>query len=123
LRFFFYSNGIMPADLKKRLETFVPRPIQAEVKSLEKLPPTYDRPYKHWNSKTRKTEKGTQAVPLAVRESEQSAQRELLAILRLIDTGKVAVSDKTRKPAATTIKAVTSILEGGDFYPHEPPKD
>jgi hypothetical protein len=123
LRFFFYSNGVMPADLKKRLKAFVPRPSKAKVKSLEELPTTYDRPYEHWNSKTRKTEKGTELVPLTVRESEQPAQRELLSILRLLDTGKVAVSDKTRKPAKTTIKAITSILEGGDFYPHERPKD
>lgn len=123
LRFFFYGNGIMPDDLKKRLETFVPPPSRAQLKSQEQLPVAYDRPFERWNSKTRKTEKGTEAIPLTVRESEQPAQRELLAILRLIDSGKVAVSDKTRKPAASTIKAVTSILEGGDFYPYEPPKN
>lgn len=63
------------------------------------------------------------AIPLAVRESEQPAQREILSILRLVDAGKVAVSDKTRKPTTATTKAITAILEGGEFYPHEPPKD
>ncbi len=123
LRLFFYSNGVMPDDLKKRLRTFVPRPPEATVKSLEQLPVAYDSPYEHWNSTTRETEKGTEAVTFTLVESEQPAQRELLSILRLIDTGKVAVSDKTRKPTTTAIKAITSILQGGDFYPHEPPKD
>ncbi|MDA2923978.1 helicase-associated domain-containing protein [Acidobacteria bacterium AH-259-L09] len=123
LRFFFYGNGVMPADLKKRLKAFVPRPAKAKVKSLDQLPAAYDRPYEHWNGKTRKTEKGTEAVPLTLRESERPAQRELRSILRLVDAGKVAVSDKTRKPTTATIKAITAILEDGDFYPYEPPTD
>lgn len=122
LRFFFYGSGVMPEDLKKRLKTFVPRPAKAEVKSLEQLPSAYDRPYRRWNSKTKKTEKGTEAIPLTVCESEKSAQRELLSILRLVDAGKVTVGGKTRKPTTATIKAITAVLEDGDFYLHEPPK-
>ena len=61
-------------------------------------------------------------VPLAVHETEQAAQRELLSVLRLVDAGKVAVSDKTRRPSEATIQAVTAILESGDYYPPEPPK-
>ena len=112
----------MPADLKNRLKLFVPRPATAKVKSLDQLPAAYDRPYKYWDSKTKKTVKGVEVIPLTLRESEQVAQREMLAILRLVDAAKVAVSDKTRKPPKTTIKAITEILEGGDFYPHEPTK-
>ena len=122
LGFFFYGNGVMPADLKNRLKLFVPRPATAKVKSLDQLPAAYDRPYKYWDSKTKKTVKGVEVIPLTLRESEQPAQREMLAVLRLVDAAKVAVSDKTRKPPKTTIKAITEILEGGDFYPHEPTK-
>lgn len=43
LRFFFYANGVMPADLKKRLKAFVPRPAKAKVESLEQLPTAHDR--------------------------------------------------------------------------------
>ena len=43
-------------------------------------------------------------------------------MLRLIDSGKVSVSDKTRRPSAVTIKAITNILEGGDYYPVLPVK-
>ncbi len=56
-------------------------------------------------------------MPLTVHETERVAQRELLSVLRLVDTAKGAVSDKTRRPSAATVKAITSILDGGDFYP------
>jgi hypothetical protein len=120
LGFFFYGNGVMPDDLKARLKTFVPRPAEAKVKPLAELPVTYDLPYARWNSKTKTEEKETKPVPLTVRESERPAQRELLSILRLIDSGKVSVSDKTRRASAATIEAITAILEGGDYYPRRP---
>jgi hypothetical protein len=48
---------------------------------------------------------GTDKVLLAVRETERTAQRELLSVLRLVDAGKVAVSDKTRRASPATIDA------------------
>ncbi len=121
LAFFFYG-GVMPDDLKARLKTFVPKPAAAKVKTLPELPAAYDLPWSRWNSKTRTEEKGTEEVPLAVHQTELTAQRELLSVLRLIDSGKVSVSDKTRRPSAATIKAITNILEGGDYYPVLPVK-
>ncbi len=127
LRFFFYGGegggGVMPDDLKERLEAFVPPPAPATVKSLERLPTVYDRPYERWNPTTKKKEQGTESIPLTVRESERAAQRELLSVLRLVDAGKVAVSDKTRKASSATIDAITAVLEGGDYYPYQPPED
>lgn len=123
LCFFFYGNGVMPHDLKVRLKTFVPRPAEVRIKTLAELPADYDLPFSRWNAKTKTREEGTEPVPLKVRESERPAQRELLSILRLIDSGKVSVSDKTRRPSAATIKAVTSILENGDYYPILPVKN
>ena len=110
LGFFFYSNGMMPSDLKRRLKEFVPPPAAAEIETLAGLPAACDLPW----------EKGTKAVPLTLRENERTAQREMLSILRLVDAGKVAVSDKTRRASSATIEAITSVLEGGDFYPRFP---
>jgi hypothetical protein len=121
LAFFFYG-GVLPDDLKARLKAFVPKPAAAEVKTLSELPAAYDLPWSRWNSKTRTEENGTEQVPLAVHQTESTAQRELLSVLRLIDSGKVSVSDKTRRPSAATIKAVTNVLEGGDYYPVLPVK-
>lgn len=120
LGFFFYGNGVMPADLKARLKVFVPKPAEAKIKTLVELPAAYDLPFSRWNSKTKSEEKGTEAVPLVVRESERPAQRELLSMLRLIDSGKVSVSDKTRRASTATVEAITGILEGGDYYPRLP---
>jgi hypothetical protein len=122
LCFFFYGGRVMPADLKQRLAAFVPAPAAAEVKSLEQLPPVYDRPSARWNSRTKKQEEVTESIPITVRETERTAQRELLSVLRLVDAGKVAVSDKTRRASAATIDAITAVLEDGDNYPLEPPK-
>ena len=127
LRFFFYGSdhggGVMPDDLKERLKAFVPPPADAKVKSLEQLPAVYNRPFERWNSRTKQREQGTEPIPLTVRETERPAQRELLSVLRLVDAGKVAVSDKTRRASSSTIDALTAVLDGGDYYPFEPPKD
>jgi hypothetical protein len=119
LRFFFYGN-MMPADLKERLKAFVPAPRPMEITALDRLPVNYDRPYERWNPKQRTSEKGTEPVPLTVHETERAAQRELLSVLRLVDAGKVSVSDKTRRASASTIEAITALLDGGDYYPHVP---
>ena len=116
LAFFFYG-GVMPDDLKARLKAFVPKPAEAKVKTMRELPTACGLPRSRWNSKTRTEEKRTEEVPLAVHQTELTAQRELLSLLRLIDSGKVSVSDKTRRPSAATIKAITNVLEGGDYYP------
>ncbi|MDN5871358.1 MAG: helicase-associated domain-containing protein [Nitrococcus sp.] len=121
LAFFFYG-GVMPDDLKARLKTFVPKPAEAKVNTMPELPAACDLPWSRWNSKTRTEEKGTEEVPLVVHQSELIAQRELLSVLRLIDSGKVSVSDKTQRPSAATIKAITNVLEGGDYYPILPVK-
>ena len=127
LRFFFYGGagggGVMPDDLKERLKAFVPPPASAEVESLERLPTTYERPWDRWNPSTKKKEHGTESIPLTVRESERAAQRELFSMLRLVDAGKVAVSDTTRKASSAAIYAITAVLEGGDYYPYRLPEN
>ena len=127
LSFFFYGRegqgGVMPDDLKERLTAFGPPPASATVTSLDQLPTTYERPYERWNPTTKKRERGTESIPLTVRESERAAQRELLSVLRLVDAGKVAVSDTTRKAGSAAMDAVTAVLEGGDYYPYQPPRD
>lgn len=118
LCFFFFGQQVMPSDLKGRLKAFTPLPAADAVKALEDLPPAVERPYDAktprpgLRSYTRKTEE----VALTVRESESPARRELMAVLRLVDMGKIAVSESTRMPTSATLAAVTSVLESGDYY-------
>jgi hypothetical protein len=123
LCFFFFRKVVLPADLKARLLQFVPAPRQAAIATVDQLPLTYAIPFARWNAEQRTHETGTEEVPLAVHETERAAQRELLSVLRLVDAGKVAVGDKTRKASASTVDAITAILDHGDYYPHVPPKN
>lgn len=97
---FIYRNRIIPNDLAARLLTFVPAPREATIAALDQLPPVYALPFERWNAATKMREHGTEDVPLSSHETERAAQRELLSVLRLVDAGKVAVSDKTADPQA-----------------------
>jgi hypothetical protein len=48
--------------------------------------------------------------------TEQVAQQDLLAVLRLIHLGKVSVSDKTLMPSKATLNTIAPLLQGGDYY-------
>jgi hypothetical protein len=52
-----------------------------------------------------------------------AAQRDLISVIRLVDAGKVAVSDATRRASGATIAAIAAILDRGDYYPRVPVKD
>jgi hypothetical protein len=54
-----------------------------------------------------------------VRETAREAEADLPAILRLIDAGKVRVTDKKHVPTEATCKAIVGMLTGGDFYTPE----
>lgn len=120
---FIYRHRIIPTDLAARLLTFVPAPRGATIAALDQLPPVYALPFERWNAEKKIREYGTKDVPLSVYETERAAQRELLSVLRLVDAGKVAVSDKTRRPSGSTIDAITAILDRGDYYPRLPVED
>jgi hypothetical protein len=117
---FFFYKGVMPGDLKERLKAFVPAPAKTKISGLNDLPATYDVPYKEWNQAKRIYEEKTDPTPMTLRETERTAQRELLSVLRLADAGKLAVSDKTRRPSNSTLDRVAAVLDGGDYYPHMP---
>jgi hypothetical protein len=96
LRLFFFGGLTMPDDLRARLRALVPRPRAVTITSLDELPDS--------------------AEPLAVRTTEHQATAELQSVLRLVEAGKLTVSDKTRRPAGATVRLVAEALEDGDFY-------
>jgi len=105
----------MPGDLKERLKAFVPAPAKTKISGSNDLPATYDVPYKEWNQAKRIYEEKTDPKPMTLREIERTAQRELLSVLRLADAGKLAVSDKTRRPSNSTLDRVTAGREADVF--------
>lgn len=119
MRLFFYGRGFMPTDLQERLRTFVPPPPEVQVKTVAGLPETFSRPYRRYDRVRRSFVEGVEDVRLVVRASDPAALHECSSMLRLIDAGKVSVSDKTRRPTAAALRTVAPVLEGGDFYTDE----
>lgn len=107
----FLYQGVMPSELKQTLKAFVPKPQATRLKEVrDTIPDTFlVRQQKYWNDREYE-------VPLTVCEMEQVAQKDLLSVLRLIQSGKVSVSDKTSLPSGATVKAIATILLGCDFY-------
>ena len=61
-------------------------------------------------------------VPLVQRDMERAAQQDVLAVLRLIDRGRVSVSAKTSQASAASVRNIAEMLCDGDFYDPAPKK-
>lgn len=105
----FFHGQYLPDDLCEEFKSFVPKPEEAQLQITNRLPVYHE-------------EEGAQqkdhedATPLEVRIMEPVACHDLRAVLGLIDTGKLAVSDRTHQPSLSTCKAVGRVLLGGDYY-------
>ena len=95
----------LPVDMRERLKAFVPEPESVQLSTSETLPESIDE------------------NRLTVRHTERDAMVDLSVLLRLMDQGKIQVSEKTSLPGAATLRLLTESLAGGDFYAHKPPQD
>lgn len=116
-----FSGGtaIIPADLKERLHAFVPRPPPLTMESQDEPPETIAQPRRGYSGKQAPP---VDQVPLTRRDMEHAAQQDLLAVLRLVDRGSVAVSAKTRQATAAAVRRIAAVLTGGDFFDPAPKK-
>lgn len=108
----------IPRDLQIALQRIVPAPEEAAVPFLAELPPTVDLvSYQHvYKSGRYAREETSTTVPIEWRNMESTAKAGLLAVLSLIDEGKVSVSASTNRPSAASMKRISAVLGGGDFY-------
>ena len=113
LLFYTYT---MPQDVKAQLKAFVPPPEPTRIQSIESLPVTFSGTAQEYDSRTRAYKKRTIELPMQAQETEQLARRDLQTVLRLVDLGKVAISDKTFYPTGATLSAIAEVLEAGDYY-------
>lgn len=88
----------LPDDIREQLKTFVPEPAPYQLRTIEALP-----------------EKAGES-PLVLRNTENDAVADLHVLLRLVDQGKIQVSDKTAVPGNATLQLLRDRLAGGDFY-------
>ena len=112
----FIHDGIMPDDLRRRFKSFVPKPEPVRLSPQNEIPAEWTLTDQEWDEKTRKSKTCQRIVPIAQRLTERAAVHDLKAILRLIDAGKLAVSDKTLQPGAAALRTLDALLLGGDFY-------
>jgi hypothetical protein len=112
----FFYDGWMPQDLKRQLGQFVPEPAAVKLNSTEDLPQSLTRVWRRYSPKSKEFEQVTDEIAVTISEMERAALHDLQAVLRLIDLGKVTVSDKTYYPTSATLKAIAPLLEGGDYY-------
>ncbi|MCK5130798.1 MAG: helicase-associated domain-containing protein [Candidatus Sabulitectum sp.] len=57
---------------------------------------------------------------IQIHYGESTVFSELKSVLRLVDLGKISVSEKTRKPSGTAVKAITNVLSVPDFQLEDP---
>lgn len=124
LEFFLYPESryasepsTVPKDLGERLREFVPPPPEMELAVEEELPESVERRQQRYFHGNKEPE--THRVELVRRDMERAALRDLSAVLRLVDLGRVAVSAKTRRPSAAAAQRISDVLDGGDFFEPE----
>ena len=113
LQLFMPHNWTIPTDLRTILREFVPQPRAVSISSDEELPPTVPVQIAAW--RIRQGEK-PEPIPLRQRDTASVALREIPGMLRLLETGKLRVGEKTRKPGQATVEAIATMLVAGDFY-------
>ncbi len=117
LALFFPKDDWLPTDLRKILFTFVPSPLAFTLPTVANPPATVRQTWTTWKG-NRPVEESAD-VPVRVRVTAREAEHDLRAVLRLVEAGRVRVSDKKRQPTAASQKVVAEVLAGGDFYTAE----
>lgn len=137
-----YSSGVLliPDDLQKELRQFVAPPTAPALKSQEELPEYFElakRTYDFSQTDEEDDEDGESEdfpdttpayvknvkagkTPLLTRDTERAALQDVQTVLRLMDKGKVVVSDKTLQPSGATQTELAALLRDGDFYASKP---
>ncbi len=113
LQLFLPIDRSIPEDLRLVLDNFVPEPRKVTITSLNELPESVPEELSSWEA-----QKGVKAalIPLRRRFTAAAALREFSTMLRLVESGKLSVGEKTRKPSRAIVELITPLLVDGDFY-------
>jgi hypothetical protein len=106
----FLYDGSMPADLGEKLSAFLPKPPEDEIASCDELPELL------LFKNVTEGEGNPEGRELRSFVTIQAALHELVAVLRLIDAGKILVSEKTKQPSKGSLNAIKEILYSGDYH-------
>lgn len=115
----FIHGRHVPLDLRERLLELVPRPAVPALPAVAEIPAkvtTMVPPYTAGN-RTGNAVKRHLAVYRS--DGERRAVAELASVLRLVDAGQIAITPRTSKVAAGSLRLIADVLEGGDFFTAE----
>lgn len=115
--FLFFYSGVIPKELCKHLQTFVAVPEPDSLTTVDES----DIPAKLEIDEPRIVEAEGKDYPYPVKilTMEPVVVHDLRAVLYLIESGQVGVSDKTGLATATGLRKIEATLMGGDFYTQE----
>lgn len=91
----------LPDDFRAPLQAFVARPASNAIQTVATLPESCNE------------------AALQLRSTEAEALTDLPLMLRLIDQGKISVSEKTSLPGSNVTRLLAEKLCGGDYYTEE----
>lgn len=97
---------------------FVPKPLQAQLPSLEQIPeqPPRAQNSHRYDAGKLATINELHEAPLVQRLTEQAAIQDLRTTLRLIDQEKLAVSATTLLPSKASMTLLSGLLREQDFF-------
>jgi hypothetical protein len=114
LRLFFPRFDYLPTDTRDILRGFVPPPDAFAVPTVDAPPATHILYEQVWHD--RGSVKEEKEEPVRVRETASEAEADVRAVLRLVDAGRLRVTDKKLIPTEAARQAVAGVLAGDDFY-------
>lgn len=113
---FIYRDGLMPVELQERLKAFVPEPPAPKLKVTDEIPELFNWREESFDFEARRREVKVKQIPVTQVAMERNAPHDLHTVLRLIERGKLSVSDKTSLPSSATMDEIAALLRGGDYY-------
>ncbi len=122
LDLFFYpisayaTSSLLPEELRHQLQQFVPPPQALTLRSSADPPQHFQVRRRYFDYEQRQSMVKVNDIDVVSESTEQAAQQDFMAILRLIHLGKVSVSDKTLMPSKATLTAISPLLQRGDYY-------
>lgn len=109
-------NGIMPEELKGTLKVFAPKPHSHTITTREDIDDSITRTSNRYDHENNKYVDVDEEIPIVKLDTQRPALQDVLSVLRIIDSGKINVSNKTMRTTEAGARTIATILEHGDYY-------
>lgn len=104
----------MPHSIAERLRVLLEKPAPVAIQTVETLPEEYTPPKDGWRE--------PEVRPIHIHEGERIALPELRSVLKLVQAGKLRVTDKAVRPTEGAVQVISGVLVVPDFLVDEPPE-